>query len=137
MEEAYAYFWIEGFDCDISEITRVVGLEPTEAWNRGQAVAAQGGQGAKERVWKFSSWALYSPLPREVLVIDDHITALVDIVEPRRQPLNTLRSQGIKMGINCVGRILGNPGFHLAAPLIARCAGLGLSLDFDLYCQNE
>ena len=41
------------------------------------------------------------------------------------------------MGVNCVADFAGNPGFHLPADLISRCANLGLSLDFDLYWVEE
>jgi hypothetical protein len=137
VEQVYAYLWIADFDCDFSEITRLMGLEPTEAWNKGDVVVWKREGVVKERAWKFSSWALYSPLPRNNLLLDHHITALLGIIEPRKEVLTYMRSQGWTIGVNCVGEFTANPGAHLSAELISRCASLSLSVDFDFYCLTD
>lgn len=128
-DKVYAYFWITDFDYNFSEITRLMGIKPTKAGNKGEVVW--------KRVREHGFWDLYSPLPQNNLFIDRHIVALLEIIEPKKEILAHLRNQGCTMGINCVGYFMSNPGFHLPADLISRCASLGLSLDFDLYCLDS
>jgi len=137
MEKANAYFWIENFGFDHSEITRLLGLEPTSAWNKGDVVVWKKGDATKERARTFSTWAVHSPLPASDLLLDHHIEALLEMVEPREEVLTQLRRQGCEMGMNCVGEFVSNPGFHLAREIISRCASLGLSIDIDFYCLTD
>ncbi len=128
-DKVYAYFWITDFDCDFSEISRLLDLQPSRAGNKGEKVRT----GTREHGF----WELHSPLPRSDLLIDRHLGTLLGMIEPRREILGRLRNLGYTVGVNCVGYFTGNPGFHLSADLITRCASLSLSLDFDLYCLAD
>jgi hypothetical protein len=74
-----------------------------------------------------------SPLARGESLLQDHIEALLPLLEARASVVK-LFAQRNAAGINCVGYYYGsNPGLHLSAPLITRLAALGLPVDFDLY----
>jgi Domain of unknown function (DUF4279) len=69
--------------------------------------------------------------------IDSHIDAILELIEPKLELVKELTTK-YTVGINCVGYYTNaNPGFHLSKPLIQRVAGLGLWIDFDLYCSYD
>ena len=78
----------------------------------------------REGIGKFSTWHLYSPVPRSNPFVDQRITALLDILEPKSANLEHLRGRGYEIGVTCVGRFEANPGFYLSSGLIASCAPL-------------
>jgi hypothetical protein len=82
-------------------------------------------------------WTLISPLPRGESFLQDHIEALLKVLEPKALELSSL-GEKCSFGINCVGYYYGaNPGLGLSAALIRRLAALGLGIDFDLYNYAE
>ena len=126
--ETYAYLWVRGFDPPHSRISDALGLEPSEAFHEGDPWY-------KDRTRPFSSWHLTSPLPRTEVFLDAHIEALLDVLEPKREQLAEVAAR-YEVGMNCVGYYTSaNPGIHLSAEVLRCCAGLGLSIDFDLYCM--
>ena len=127
--ETYAYLWVREFDPPHSQISDLLGLEPTEAF-------VEGDPWIKDRKRPFSSWHLKSPLPRTEIFLDAHIEALFDILEPKRDRLAEVAAK-YEVGMNCVGYYYSaHPGFHLSAEVVRRCADLNLSMDFDLYCMR-
>ena len=133
MKEEYetnAYFWVSGFEPPFSRISELLGLEPSEAWHKGDPgkyIAQQ----------KESHWQLFSPLPKNEIFLDSHISALIKILEEKKDQIEKLKEQ-YEVGISCVGYYkCANPGFHLSEELINKCSSLGLSLDFDLYCLGD
>lgn len=128
--KTYAYFWISGFDVPIQDISKKLGLEPTDAWNKGDP-----SKYLLQR--KQSTWRYYSPLPRTEMFLDAHIKALINILAERREIIKELKKQ-YEAGISCVGYYkCANPGFHLDEDIIKDMASLNLSVDFDLYCLGE
>jgi len=128
--ETYAYFWVSGFENPHSEISDLLGLAPTKAWQRGEQ---------REYIpkQKESGWEFHSPLQKNEIFMDAHISALLEILEPKKIEIAKLQNE-YEIGINCVGYFrCTNPGFHLDSQLIKKCAELNLSIDFDLYCTEE
>jgi Domain of unknown function (DUF4279) len=128
--DAYAYFWVEGFVSACEEVTAQMGIAPSKTrtvgdlWPSGRPV---------EKNW----WELPSPLKRGDSLLQDHIEALLDVLESRTTSVVALASAA-SVGINCTGYYFGaNPGLHLSARLIERLAALRLSVDFDLYNYAE
>lgn len=131
--ETYAYFWIEGFSTDPSEITALMSLEPHEIRREGELIQRRFEQTGQKHYWPRSGWKFRSRLPLDETFQDSHIAVILDAIEPRSAELLDLQKT-CEMGINCVGYYWNsNPGFHLSADLIRRCARLGLGIDFDLY----
>jgi hypothetical protein len=130
--KTYAYFSVKGFDCDYTEITKVMGIEPSRAHNKGSSHSK-----TPQIKRKTSVWALYSSKPETEVFLDSHIESVLHLIEPKRERIKELASK-YYVGIQCVGYYTNaNPGFHMSAELIQRVAALGLWMDFDLYCSCE
>lgn len=128
--DTYAYFWVAGFDGSPDAITRDLGLQPTEVW-------AKGDSWYPGRPRPDSVWHLHSTLPRTEMFMEEHLEALLTLIEPKAEAIGSLRSR-YAVGISCVGYYRNeHPGFHLSAALIARLHVLSLDVDFDLYCCGE
>lgn len=130
MDESYVYFQIINFECDSSDITKAMELEPTKAWNKGDI------EGRKfKHTKKDSSWNLYSPLPRSNLDLVSHVTALLEILQPKKEVIVQFRQQGCATRLVCVSYFTeDNLGVSLSEELVTRCASLELAIAFDLYC---
>jgi hypothetical protein len=128
--DVYAYFWVQGYADQHSEISERLRLTPTSTRTIGEI--GPYGQAATS-----NSWQLLSPLPRGESSLQDYLEALLDLMEPRALVVRELVSQH-SVGINCVGYYYGaNPGLHLSAHLVARLAALNVPIDFDLYNYGE
>lgn len=126
--DTYAYFWIDGFECDPQEISDLLGLEASEVYLKGDLISDK-----SDRRRTHSSWKYLSSLPREEPFQDSHLENLVKVLISKKEAINKLH-QKYEAGINCVGYYTNvNPGFHLSAELIKACSELSLSIDFDLY----
>jgi Domain of unknown function (DUF4279) len=67
--KTYAYFSVSDFECDFTEITKFIGLEPTEAFNKNDYLPIPN-QPHIEQIRRHSSWKLHSPKPTsEILLI--------------------------------------------------------------------
>ena len=125
--DTYAYFFVRDFDCDVSEITGLLGFAPTEAHNRNAPLPSG-------RRRKFSSWRRVSDLPRDTVFVSEHLEALLPILESHRAEIESVSTK-FHLGLQCVGYFTdAHPGFHMTTDLLARVASLKLSIDFDLYC---
>jgi hypothetical protein len=128
-EVAFAYFRVAGEVLPLEEITSSFGLEPSECWRKGDP-----GQYTAQR--SDSGWCLRSPLPSSNLRIDEHIAALLPILEARREEVREL-GERFETFIVCVGHYRdSSPGFFLSKNVIGRLGVLGLSLDCDLYFDD-
>ncbi len=124
--QVYAYLTVSGFSCAPEAVEALVGL-PTE---RIQLVGqkTRGGRLITENIWSSKP-----PVPSGEEQPDFYVSAVLDHIEGRPPQLKEFLRQH-DSGVNCVGyfrRI--NGGFHMEPQLIARCAELGIWLDFDLY----
>ena len=128
--EIYAYFWIAADELPHQDISSALKLEPTEYWDKGDP-------GKYIQQQKQARWVYRSPLPSSEMFLDSHLAAVVDVLQERSEQLKALKNK-YEVGINCVGYYTeANPGFHLSEQLIQKCASLGLSVDFDLYCLGS
>ncbi len=126
--ETYAYFWIEGFDCDPKDIGQLMTLQATQSYSKGDPCSQ-----IPNRIIEHGCWEYMSSLPRSEPCQDSHISNLIEVLASRKEAIGQLQ-QKYEVGINCVGYYTEvNPGFHLSAELIKACAELNLSIDFDLY----
>jgi len=129
-EEAYAYFRVSSGDLPLDEITSRMGIEPTQAWRKGDP-------GTYNPARPHAGWCLYSPLPRSEIVLPRHIEALLPFLEPRASVVVELGTR-FRTWLVCVGRYsASSPGLFLSAEVVRRIANLGLALDCDLYFVGE
>jgi hypothetical protein len=128
--DTYAYFWVADFDCEQTEITEKIGLEPTRVVLEGELLKT--GRPRRRSLWEF-----HSSLPRTETFQDKHLEDLMGQLLPKELSIKEI-SMRFNTGISCVGYYQNvNFGFHMSAELLQQCAQLGLSVDFDLYNSCE
>jgi hypothetical protein len=125
--EAYAYLSIDGFSCPVAELTRRIGLSPTEAWQAGDIVPPfpfpknSGGWRIKSRISKLEE-------------VERHVIDVLDQIAGREAVFRDIgREYCIRM--QCVGYYNEyNPGFSLKPDIVRRLADFGMMVDLDAYC---
>ena len=121
----YAYFTVVG-DFDPAQITASIGVEPSEAWQKGD----RNERTHMER--KFSRWSLYSRLSRSES-LEKQIEDVVIQLQPLAINVRSVLEQH-DGGIQVVGYFHdAYPGMHLESQLLLDVGSLKLSLDFDFY----
>lgn len=127
MPHAYAYLYIGGDDLPLEEISRILGINPTESWKKGDP-----GVYVKER--RDCGWCLHSPLPRSNSCLFEHFEALFKLLKPRVEAIRELGGR-YYTSLICTGSYDGSvsPGLVLSKEDIAFLAAAGLNLDADLY----
>jgi hypothetical protein len=123
--EAYAYFTITG-TFDPAEITRAIGVAPTEGWRVGD----QRGVSGRERA--FSRWSLYSTLPHSE-AFEDHVDDVLDQLDARHDAFVALsRERGGLLQLVAHWHE-GYPGLSLTSRALKRIGEYALSMDLDMY----
>jgi hypothetical protein len=123
--EHYAYFTLTG-DFDPMDISKLVGVKPTESWHKGDVNPHT----QIER--KFSRWSLYSRLDRNCS-LDDHIG---DVIQQLRENKSRFVEASSKYGgqMQLVAYFKsGYPGLGFDRELVKSLAEFSLSVDFDFY----
>jgi hypothetical protein len=125
--EAYAYFSLAEFTEDPAEITKRVGVEPTEFWKKGDVNPKTN----LER--RFNRWSLYSRLSRES-ELEDHILDVLDQLDNNKEAFKAIiNEQGWAM-LQLVGYFhTYYPGFSLESKIINRISEYNLAMDCDFY----
>ncbi|MBT9583243.1 DUF4279 domain-containing protein [bacterium] len=93
--EAYAYLRTVEFRCTVDELTRRIGLEPTEAWHAGDAPPPP------RQPRKFNAWHLRSRLPTSENV-ERHVVDVLDQIRGREAVLRDV-AQDFGLTMECVG----------------------------------
>jgi hypothetical protein len=122
----YTYLTVSGFICEPEAVTSLVGLAP-------ESVRLVGERTRAGRLITENIWSGQPPIPEGEEQPDFYVTAVLDHIATRPPELTAFLRRH-DSGINCVGyfeRV--NGGFHMSSELVARCAELGIWLDFDLY----
>jgi hypothetical protein len=123
--EYKAYFSVTG-DFDPIEITKLVGIQPSETWKKGD----RNERTRYER--KFSRWSLNSRL-NEFAPLEDQIADVLAQMEPSVEAICGLRKT-FSTYMQLVGWFHTDyPGMHFDEKLISGLARFQLSVDFDFY----
>jgi hypothetical protein len=129
--EYQAYLRIAGFHCHPDEITRILGLDPTETWIEGEEYLSPGMRETGHR--KFSFWAKESPLLEGDL--DEKMEALITVIRPhasrfRELPeVTALVIQGVIQADDFM------PGVGFTRDQIKVIADIGATIDVDIFCD--
>jgi hypothetical protein len=120
-----AYFTLAG-DFDPIEITKSIGIEPSETWRKGD----RNEQTHFER--RFSRWSLNSRLS-ETATLEDQIADVLEQLKPRAEAILGIQ-ETLDGWLQLVGWFYRDyPGLHFSQELITGLAQLNLSVDFDFY----
>ena len=128
MDIARAYIRITGKK-NYEIVSSELGIKPTSYWNVGDK-RRDGSE------YEFSNWS-YEDTKFENESIEISIANILNFIESKELNFQSLYPE-FDVTIQCVGyheKI--SPGFHLSKEIIAKFALLGVSVDFDLYCENE
>ena len=123
--EQYAYFTVvNSFDPD--EITRRVGISPTESWRKGDLHPKTG------RARNFSRWILRSRL-QTTASLETHVRDVLDQLDANPTAFKRLSIE--ENGTMQLVAFFRNdyPGVSFERELIERIAGYSLSMDCDFY----
>ena len=121
----YAYFSITG-SFDPEEITRRAGIEPSDAWRKGDKHPTNG----LER--RFSRWSLRSRLPEES-ELEVHVADVLEQLDLRSEAFDALSNEyGGRMQL--VGYFHTHyPGLYFERSVVQRLAKYHLEMDCDFY----
>jgi len=125
--ETYAYFSLVEFKDDPAEITKRVGLEPTECWEKGDVNPKT----KLER--RFSRWSLYSRLSRES-ELEDQIVDVLDQLDNNKKAFKAIINEQGRGILQLVGYFhTYYPGLSLESQVINRISEYNLAMDCDFY----
>jgi hypothetical protein len=118
-------------DLDPDHVTRRLGIEPHEAFRRGDPFGKRG------LVHKNGYRGLSSEGHVPTNDLEEHIAWLLDRIEPVAERFMALRAEGIPANVFCFLRLrdYGGPGF--SPQLMRRLAALDLELGLDIYWTDE
>jgi len=128
--EHHVYFAVFGFGDDPAVITRAMGIEPTKAWVKGEAIA-----NSRQGKHTHSRWVLQSTRPLAE-PIEAHFENLLSRLESRHEAVAEVRTRFEARLVVAAYWYEANPSFRLTADIVQRIATLGLEVDFDLYCPG-
>lgn len=122
----YAYLSITGIGTH-QEITEVLGIEPSMAWNAGD-INERNGKAQKSLHWKKSSGLD----DRENL--ESHLDAIFFTLTNKHKAIQELFFKGYEPYIQCVGYYPdAGHGTHLSREIVRKAGQLNLAIDLDFY----
>ena len=121
----YAYFHVRGsFDPD--EVTRKVGVTPTETKREGDVI----GIGPKQR--PCSLWALHSRMGSSAS-LEEHVRDVLDQLDSQKKAFEKI-SRELDGTMQLVGYFRKvDPGVHFDQEIVRRIAEYGLCINCDFY----
>ncbi len=135
LNEATATFRAFDKSLDPAAVSALLGLEPTSSARRGEerTSTSRTGERLVHGAWREGGWLLSSRLPR-ALTLEEHLHALLDLLEPRAEAVATLRGRGYRVDLYCgYFQRSGQGGPTFSPTLLARLAQLGLELGVDVF----
>jgi hypothetical protein len=125
---------VGGDEFDADELTRILGIQPTEVWRQPRIEALKAYPDLSKFAWNYKiarqqSWSL-----------DDAVTRLTEIFNPVREQLMTfVNAHKLKVTIGCYVRSYGQrPLFELSANTVKHLADFNAELSIDIEgLQNE
>jgi hypothetical protein len=132
-------FRLVGDLLDPEAITRATGLTPSLSHRKGE-VRSPYSSGRTPPPWPTGVWMMHSEdgLPETGNSLEDHLTWLLDAIEPHAETLQRLAAeQHLTADFYCSYFMAqGNSGFALSARTVRRIAAIGADLGVDIYGEN-
>lgn len=128
---AHATFRVLGEDLDPDDVTRLLGIEPTQALHRGQLVPTS----TSVRRQEMGVWLLKSEGKLASTSLERHLLFLLETIEPHAAALRDLRvAQRATADFFCFWlSATGHGGPIFSAELMQRVAATGAELGIDFY----
>lgn len=130
--EYKAWFLIRGFEFHPRELTKQIGIEPTDIKVKGEYRIVNP-KTSHKMLNKENLWILYSSLPHNV-PIEQHIEHLLNKIRPSKQNFIRIAKQ-YSLEFTCaIYYYEANPGINLTNKILREIAELGIELGLDIYC---
>jgi len=128
-DEMYLTFVIQGFEESPSDFSRKIGIEPTEAYAKGEKAS----MGQYETTVRDSIWKLKSPL-RPDADENEQLASILEKLTPHRDKI-VAATKGLPVIVFSFGIYYqdSQPEIWLKSELVKQVADLNASLDFDMY----
>ena len=129
---------LTGFQSDPSEITTLLGVEPSQSWLQGDLVA-------RTMLKRHSNGWLLSSGRDRTSELESHLFALFEKVAPIKERFRVL-PPSTQVGVSCAVYVYhsasedeehNTPALHLNADQIRMLSTLGADFDIDLYVLQE
>lgn len=132
---AHATFRVVGEVLEPDDVTKVLGLQPSQALRSGQLVPTA----TQVRRQELGVWLLKSEGQIVSTSLERHLNYLLDLIEPGAEALRQLRrSQDVTADFFCFWMsATGHGGPVFSAKLLERVAGVGAELGIDFYGGGE
>ena len=125
-EKTYVTLRVYHDSADPSQISSALGIEATDQQRRGESYERRG----VSRTYPLSGWFLRSKDHVESYDSAKHLDWLLQQLQPHRETLKELHSQGWRMDIAC---FWDSHSGHGGPDLLQRLAAMGIELWFDVY----
>jgi hypothetical protein len=124
----YAYFLLCYFECDPEEITKIVGVSPTDVWRIGDKITNRSTLKRKENGWRLKSNL------EQTSDLDAHIKNVLERLKPGWGKLRELGLQ-YYAEISCVIYCYDpqSPVIHFDKEIIKAAIELNAEIDVDYY----
>ena len=128
----YVLFRIYGKELEPSEVTMRLQHEPSLAYRRGELNPKTG------RPRPFGMWQISSKHQIEADELGEHISWILDQLEPVRQALQEImRSEGVQADLYCSWEIEGNGGVMFTPALLGRIVSMNLELGVEIFYSSN
>lgn len=132
--EYKAWFILFGFEESPDEITKQLGVTPTETRIKGEYRNISKGKHEIKRLNKENAWLLKSELSNSV-PIEKHLEHLINNIKPYKQNFIDVAKR-YKLQFNCAMYYYeANPGISLESNIMKEISELNIPLYFDIYCM--
>jgi hypothetical protein len=134
LDDCRASLRITGDDLEPNEVTRLLGCQPSEAWEKGQPMPGR----ARAPRANTGGWLLRSDLPK-LSELEAKIQNILDRITDDREAWLAIHNR-FRADIFC-GLFMHemNQGFELSPSILRRLADRGLKIGFDIYadCSDD
>lgn len=131
--KCHVSFCIYDFESSPEEITKQLGLYPSETILKGELQRIGKDKHSIGRKNKQNGWILSSELPLNSSV-EDHLENLINKLKPYKEKIKEITSQYYSEFSCAPYYHETNPGFQLSNSILKEISDLGSVLDFDVYC---
>ena len=122
----YAYLCVVGNGTH-EEVTKILGIQPSQAWNPGEKSDQTG------RIQKFMRWRKDSYL-EDTEPIEKHLDSIFQLLHGKHKEVQELFFKGYDAYIQCVGYYPpSGHGTHLTRDIIREAGKMNLAIDLDYY----
>jgi hypothetical protein len=130
--EYHAWLLVSNFDFNPEEITKQLGIEPTNVKIKGE-YRVVGKKTPRKILNKENLWILDSELPRNI-PIEKHIEHLLDKIKPYKQNFIEIAKQYSLQLTGAIYYYEANPGINLDKKILKEITDLNVELGLDIYC---